>query len=124
MGMKDFLIDIGMPVDPKYHIRPQGHETHKWISQDGSISLVTDLDDFHLLNIYILLRKSIDMMHELIKNTYPRNDAAKLIEETEELRFMEKNFCHIAYEVHARGLYVRRHNIYETTDGQNKNSFS
>lgn len=119
MGLKDFLIDIGMPVDPKYHIRPEGHETHKWISQDGSISLVTDLDDIHLLNIYILLRKSIDMMHELIKNTYPRHDAAKLIEETEELRFMEKNFCHIAYEVHARRLYIRRHTLYETADEGN-----
>ena len=121
MGLKDFLIDIGMPVEPKYHIRPEGHETYKWISQDGSVSLVTDLDDIHLPNIYILLRKSIDMMHELIKKTYPRHDAAKLIEETEELRFMEKNFCHIAHEVHARGLYIRRHTLYETADGNCKN---
>lgn len=121
--MKEFLVDIGAPVPKKYHTRPAEHEKYKWISQDQSQHKLADIDDNHLLNIYLLLKRSIAMNEDLRMNYI----VSKAYEETsavnEIIIDLEENMCHVAYEVHVRGLFVSKSKLFEEIqDGRNKDN--
>jgi hypothetical protein len=83
---------------------PAGHDTYSWVSQDGKVTPIQDLDDRHLINIYRILKKSDDYLSNLAWDT-----------ETYDL-FCENTsrLNHVDYEVSLRGLIIPKFELYKT----------
>jgi len=83
---------------------PCQHESYAWISQDGKVTKIQDLDDRHLINIYRMLVKSADYLGSL----HPHTDTFDLFCEN------QTKLNHVEYEISLRGLIITEFELYKT----------
>lgn len=100
----DFVVNAGLKIEDKYKVKPENHDTAKYLSSDGTIRRYNEIDDMHLINIFMMMKKSYSMSLDLLK----------VEEESIENIFMiEMNLWHTSYEIWQRGLFVANNPLYE-----------
>jgi hypothetical protein len=83
---------------------PDGHDTYEWVGQNGKVELLSDVEDFHLINIYRILKKSDDYLSNLAWDT-----------ETYDLFCVNKDkLNHVEYELSVRGVIMPKFELYKT----------
>jgi len=83
---------------------PTHHESYAWVSQDGKVTKIQDLDDRHLINIYRMLVKSADYLGSLDIST----DSFDLFSEN------QTKLNHVEFEISLRGLIITEFELYKT----------
>ena len=83
---------------------PTQHESYAWVSQDGKVTNIQDLDDRHLINIYRMLVKSADYLGSL----EPSSGTFDLFCEN------QTKLNHVEFEISLRGLIITEFELYKT----------
>jgi len=105
---KNFAVELGLQVDDKYKVEPEGHNKARWASSNGSDPLYTSLDDMHLINVFLMLKRSISYHENVVTHRIEYENSIAQIE------FMRKQFHHASYEIYKRGLFVTKQKDYTT----------
>lgn len=107
---KDFMVSVGLQVEDRYKSEPEGHSNAFWQHLDGSKSKYIDIDDMHLINIFLMIRRNISYYEDVIVLD-KMNECAH-----EQLGLFKKQFAYASFEIYRRGLYVENKNEYERTN--------
>lgn len=83
---------------------PTQHESYAWVSQNGKVTKIQDLDDRHLINIYRMLAKSADYLG----NLDVMSDTFDLFSENQD------RLNHVEFEISLRGLIITEFELYKT----------
>jgi hypothetical protein len=115
-----YVIEGGMKIPKIYRVEPKDHDKFKWISQDGRIFKLKELDDIHLANIYKMLTKSLAYHEDLDESMSmfgePNGEMAMdaylsgIRELSDRIYTLEKYLHHIAFEVHKRNIFINYFN--------------
>jgi hypothetical protein len=83
---------------------PEGHNTYSWVSQNGKVTPIMDLDDHHLINIYRILKKSGDYLSNLAWDTETYDAFCENM----------SRLNHVEYELSVRGDIIPKFELYTT----------
>lgn len=114
--MKQYEVKSGIKIPKRYHDYPEGHSRETWTGKDGKETLITELDDFHLINIYKWLAKCLSYYRDLaihdkeiikgIINFVSIHN--KIVMSDNIISTLQYCMHYIAYEIHTRNLYISR----------------
>lgn len=125
---KNFTVECGAPVPKKYRKEPKNHDKAEWHSQNGKTNHIIDLDDMHLVNIFMMLTKSLayheDIDESMSMFAEPNGDMAldmyfsQLRDLAGQISFLRKKLHYIAFEVYKRGLFINQFKKSEDVDSR------
>jgi len=115
---ENFVVECGAPIPKKYRDKPKNHDRYTWISQNGDVYKIADITDLHLINIFMMLTKSLAYHEDLDESMpmfgEPQGEMAQdmyfsqLGELSNQVYFLREQLHHIAFEVHKRGLFINQ----------------
>lgn len=106
-GLKDFVISAGLQIEDQYKVEPEGHYKAFWQHLDGTTSKYIDIDDMHLINIFIMIKRNISFYEDTIRLENMNEHAMG------QLLLFKEQYAYASYEVHKRGLFVLPKKDYE-----------
>jgi hypothetical protein len=83
---------------------PEGHDTYEWVGQNGKVELLRDVEDFHLINIYRILKKSDDYFSNLPIDSDTFDAYSENV----------TRLHHVEYELSVRGVIMPKFELYKT----------